>query len=123
MRFLCANGPGYSARRARALHLPALSRLSTNTSSRAASTITSGIDQQMFARYTLDDADQFLPTDYPQFPRDFLSRNQFATVEHPQVISPHDAEHGARRLQPDAHRAERSGELRPTLAPSSPART
>jgi hypothetical protein len=31
---------------------------------------------QMFARYTVDDADQLLPTDYPQFPRDFLSRNQ-----------------------------------------------
>lgn len=36
---------------------------------------------QMFARYTLDDADQRLPTDYPQFPRTFVSNNQFVTVE------------------------------------------
>ncbi len=45
-------------------------------------------NQQVFARYTFDDADQFLPTDFPQFPRSFLSRNQFATVEHTWVISP-----------------------------------
>lgn len=37
---------------------------------------------QSFARYTIDDADQHLPTDFPQFPRSFLSRNQFATAEH-----------------------------------------
>ncbi len=36
---------------------------------------------QLFARYTLDDADQRLPLDYPQFPRAFLSRNQFLTTE------------------------------------------
>jgi hypothetical protein len=36
---------------------------------------------QAFARYTLDDADQSLPTDYPQFPRAFVSRNQFFTAE------------------------------------------
>ena len=36
---------------------------------------------QVFARYTLDDADQRLPTDYPQFPRAFVSRNQFFTAE------------------------------------------
>jgi hypothetical protein len=36
---------------------------------------------QSFARYTFDDADQALPTDYPQFPRAFLSRNQFVTAE------------------------------------------
>ena len=36
---------------------------------------------QLFARYTIDDADQRLPTDYPQFPRSFLSRNQFFTAE------------------------------------------
>jgi hypothetical protein len=41
-----------------------------------------------FVRYTADDAGQLLPTDYPQFPRDFLSRNQFATVELKTVISP-----------------------------------
>ena len=36
---------------------------------------------QFFARYTIDDADQRLPTDYPQFPRAFVSRNQFLTAE------------------------------------------
>ena len=36
---------------------------------------------QFFARYTFDDADQALPTDFPQFPRTFLSRNQFFTAE------------------------------------------
>lgn len=41
-----------------------------------------------FLRYTFDDADQQLPTDFPQFPRDFLSRNQFATAEHRWVITP-----------------------------------
>ncbi len=44
-------------------------------------------DHQSFARYTFDDAGQFLPTDYPQFPRSFLSRNQFATIEHTWLIS------------------------------------
>lgn len=36
---------------------------------------------QVFARYTFDDADQRLPTDYPQFPRTFVSNNQFLTTE------------------------------------------
>ncbi|MFL6231475.1 MAG: TonB-dependent receptor domain-containing protein [Pyrinomonadaceae bacterium] len=36
---------------------------------------------QAFARYTFDDGNQFLPTDYPQFPRSFISRNQFFTAE------------------------------------------
>jgi hypothetical protein len=43
---------------------------------------------QFFARYTFDDADQFLPTDFPQFPRTFLSRNQFFTGEYRQTFSP-----------------------------------
>lgn len=38
--------------------------------------------QQIFARYTFDQASQYLPTDFPQFPRTFLSRNQFGTGEH-----------------------------------------
>lgn len=37
---------------------------------------------QSFARYTFDNADQQLPTDFPQFPRSFRSRNQFFTAEH-----------------------------------------
>lgn len=36
---------------------------------------------QFFARYTFDNADQQLPTDFPQFPRAFRSRNQFFTAE------------------------------------------
>src|SRR5918993_401546 len=43
--------------------------------------------RQFFARYTIDDASQFLPTDYPQFPREFFSRNQFFTSEYRQIFS------------------------------------
>jgi hypothetical protein len=43
--------------------------------------------RQLFARYTFDDTNQFLPTEYPQFPREFLSRNQFFTSEYRQVLS------------------------------------
>nr|MBA3766230.1 TonB-dependent receptor [Acidobacteriota bacterium] len=43
---------------------------------------------QFFARYTFDDADQILPTDFPQFPRSFLSRNQFFTGEYRQALTP-----------------------------------
>jgi hypothetical protein len=46
-----------------------------------------GTSQQFFGRYTFDDADQFLPTDYPQFPRTFLSRNQFFTGEYRRIMS------------------------------------
>ena len=42
----------------------------------------------MFARYTFDNTNQFLPTDYPQFPRQFLSRNQFFTGEYNETLSP-----------------------------------
>lgn len=42
---------------------------------------------QMFVRYTRDTADQYLPTDFPQFPRTFLSRNQFLTGELRHVAS------------------------------------
>jgi hypothetical protein len=42
---------------------------------------------QLFGRYTLDDAEQQLPTDYPQFPRAFVSRNQFVTAEFRQVLT------------------------------------
>ncbi|MFN7624422.1 MAG: carboxypeptidase regulatory-like domain-containing protein, partial [Acidobacteriota bacterium] len=43
--------------------------------------------QQVFGRFTYDQAAQYLPTDFPQFPRTFLSRNQFGTGEHSWVIS------------------------------------
>jgi hypothetical protein len=42
---------------------------------------------QMFVRYTRDTADQYLPTDFPQFPRTFLSKNQFLTGELRHVAS------------------------------------
>jgi hypothetical protein len=38
--------------------------------------------RQIFGRYTFDDAEQRLPTDFPQFPRTFVSRNQFLTLEY-----------------------------------------
>jgi hypothetical protein len=47
-----------------------------------------GRDGQVFARYTFDDAEQLLPTDYPRFPRAFVSRNQFLTSEYRLVTSP-----------------------------------
>ena len=47
-----------------------------------------GAQDQLFVRYTLDDARSFLPTDFPQFPRTFLSRNQFFTGEYRHVASP-----------------------------------
>ncbi len=43
--------------------------------------------RQFFGRYTFDDTKQFLPTDYPQFPRTFVSRNQFFTGEYREVLS------------------------------------
>ncbi len=42
---------------------------------------------QAFVRYTFDDAAQRLPTDFPQFPRTFISRNQFVTAEYRQALS------------------------------------
>lgn len=46
-----------------------------------------GQRDQLFARYTRDRASQELPTDFPQFPRDFVSYNQYATGEYRRVIS------------------------------------
>jgi hypothetical protein len=48
-----------------------------------------GPNRQLFGRYTIDDAEQYLPTDYPQFPRSFVSRNQFFTGEYRDVMSAH----------------------------------
>ena len=47
-----------------------------------------GTTDRFFARYTYDDADQHLPTDLPQFPKAFLSRNQFVTAEYQKILSP-----------------------------------
>lgn len=46
-----------------------------------------GPNNQLFGRYTFDDAEQLLPTDFPQFPRSFLSRNQFFTLEDRHIAS------------------------------------
>ncbi|HXT32600.1 MAG TPA: TonB-dependent receptor, partial [Vicinamibacterales bacterium] len=46
-----------------------------------------GAAHQLFARYTYDDGDQRLPTDYPAFPRSFISTNQFFTAEYRNVRS------------------------------------
>jgi hypothetical protein len=57
---------------------------------------------QLFGRYTLDDAEQRLPTDFPQFPRAFGSRNQFVTLEFRQVLTPrtlHTARFGYSRTR------------------------
>jgi hypothetical protein len=45
-----------------------------------------GPGSRFFGRYTLDDADQQLPLDYPQFPRSFLSTNQFFTGEYSHAL-------------------------------------
>ncbi len=47
-----------------------------------------GGSDQLFVRYTFDRAEQFLPTDFPQFPRTFVSRNQFGTAEYRRHASP-----------------------------------
>jgi hypothetical protein len=46
-----------------------------------------GAAHQLFARYTYDDGGQRLPTDYPAFPRAFISTNQFFTAEYRNVRS------------------------------------
>jgi hypothetical protein len=46
-----------------------------------------GAQDQFFVRYTRDTAEQRLPTDYPQFPRTFASRNHFLTAEYRHVAS------------------------------------
>jgi hypothetical protein len=46
-----------------------------------------GANHQFFLRYTIDDAAQQLPTDFPQFPRAFISRNQFFTAQYTQILS------------------------------------
>ena len=46
-----------------------------------------GPTRQFFGRYTIDDTNQYLPTDYPQFPREFFSRNQFFTGEYRHIFS------------------------------------
>jgi hypothetical protein len=46
-----------------------------------------GRSDQLFVRYTYDKANQLLPTEFPQFPRTFLSKNQFLTAEYRRRVS------------------------------------
>ena len=46
-----------------------------------------GAAHQFFVRHTYDDGEQRLPTDYPAFPRSFISSNQFFTAEYRNVHS------------------------------------
>ena len=46
-----------------------------------------GPTSQFFARYTLDDADQRLPLDYPQFPRAFRLAQPVLTAETKQTLT------------------------------------
>ncbi|MQA31875.1 MAG: TonB-dependent receptor plug domain-containing protein [Luteitalea sp.] len=46
-----------------------------------------GAGHQLFGRYTYDEGVQRLPTDYPQFPRSFISTNQFFTTEYRNIAS------------------------------------
>ena len=70
---------------------------------------------QFFARYTIDDADQRLPTDYPQFPRAFLSRNQFLTAELKQAYTTNFL--GIYRLGYSRTRVSQDVEANTTLPP------
>ena len=102
-----ANGP-VDRRRPRDAHLRLRAEARSGLSSRAASTTSSAPAHQLFARYTYDDGEQRLPTDYPQFPRSFISTNQFFTAEYRNVLSDADAADGALRLQPHARSARTS---------------
>jgi hypothetical protein len=56
----------------------------------------------VFARYTIDDAEQRLPTEFPQFPRAFVSRNHFVTGEYRRALTPstyHTARFGYSRTR------------------------
>ena len=75
---------------------------------------------QWFARYTLDDADQRLPTDYPQFPRAFLSRNQFFTTELKQAYTTNLL--GTYRVGYSRTRVGQDVEANTTLPPFVPGR-
>ena len=75
---------------------------------------------QWFARYTIDDADQRLPTDYPQFPRTFVSRNQFFTTELKQAYTTNFL--GTYRLGHSRTRVGQDVEADTTLPPFVPGR-
>ena len=79
---------------------PFSQRLSQNfAQGRVDANISSGT--QAFARHTFDDTEQRLPTDYPQFPRAFVSRNQFFTAElrHARAATIHTVRFGYSRTR------------------------
>ena len=79
-----------------------------------------GHRDQVFVRYTFDRAEQRLPTDFPQFPRTFASRNQFATAEYRRVLSA--ATFGTARLGWSRTRIGQEVEANVDLAPFVPGR-
>lgn len=78
---------------------------------------------QFFARFTIDDANQRLPTDYPQFPRSFLSRNQFLTLEHRWIASPRTSYTFRGSFSRTNVGQDVEANTRSTLAPFIPGRT
>jgi len=79
-----------------------------------------GERDQVFLRYTYDRAEQRLPTDFPQFPRTFGSRNQFLTGEYRRVLSA--ATFGTVRLGWSRTRIGQEVEANVDLAPFVPGR-
>jgi hypothetical protein len=79
-----------------------------------------GARDQVFVRYTFDRAEQRLPTDFPQFPRTFASRNQFATGEYRRVLS--STTFGTARIGWSRTRIGQEVEANVDLAPFVPGR-
>lgn len=78
---------------------------------------------QLFGRYTMDDARQALPTDYPQFPRAFVSRNQFVTIEYRQVMARatiHTARMGYSRTRIGQTVSANTTQVLPVFVPGRP---
>jgi hypothetical protein len=75
---------------------------------------------QAFVRYTFDDAEQRLPTDFPQFPRSFVSQNHFATAEYKQALSNtvfHTARFGFSRTRIGQQVEANTAQLLPEFVP------
>ena len=77
---------------------------------------------QFFARYTFDDADQHLPTDYPAFPRAFISTNQFFTAEYRNAASGRTLHTGRFGYSRTRIGQNVTSTLNPPLTPFVPAR-
>ena len=80
-----------------------------------------GAAHQFFARYTYDDAEQRLPTDYPAFPRSFISTNQFLTAEYRHVRSDRTLETARFGYSRTRIGQNVEANLTPSLPPLSPA--